>query len=188
MQDFAYLKKYKPILNFTLEFIYNLLISFAGFFMLLFIFGLDSDSVNISTFDWVLSLTFSGIIFILQLSIIIQGLIRKLNFNKNNSDRCAIKLDTINNKLYLTNKKTEIFLKDIVDFDYIKVREGEFFEGHFFLADKNTSKSRIGNLRLKLKNEEVIEVERISDIENVNKKLKSILGEKPKAIIANQIH
>lgn len=181
MEDFAYIKKYKPIFNFCLELVFNIVFSFALFFVILVVFGLDSEGDKLFTFDLVLSLVIAGITFLSLLGVVIPGLIRKIKFNKNNPNSCVIKLDTINEKLYLTNNRTEIFFKDIIDFDYVKVSEREFFVGYSSLSNekvikKSINKSRIGNLRLKLKNGNIVVVERILDIENISKKLKSLLN------------
>ena len=183
MEDFAYIKKYRPIFNFFLEFIFNTAFSFALFFVQLVVFGLDYEGDEVLTFDLVLSLIFTGITFLLLLSYEIPELIKKLKFNKNNPNICAIKLDTINRKLYLTNKETEIFLKDIVDFDYMKVRESEFLGEYSSLTNekvikKAMNKSKVGNLKLKLNNNKLIIIERIVNIENVNKQLDMILKTK----------
>jgi len=181
MEDFAYIKKYKPILNFCLELIFNIAFSFALFFVILVVFGLDSESDKFFTFDLVLSLIIAGTTFLSLLGVVIPGLIRKIKFNKNNPDKCAIRIDVINKQIYIPNKKTKMRFDDIIDFDYIEVGEREFFEGHSSLTNEKTikksiGKSRIGNLRLKLKNEEIVVVERVLNIENISEKLKSLLN------------
>lgn len=183
MEDFAYVKKYKPIFNFLFELLYALILSAIVFFIYLlgdFIMNEDlGETINIIFLS--VDLVIAGTVFFVFMSIAVNGLIRKTKFNKNNPVKCAIKLDTINEKLYLTNKKTEIFLKDIVDFDYIKVSEREFFAVHSSLFNekvikKSINKSRIGNLRIKLKNGKIVVVERVFNIENISEKLKALLN------------
>ena len=144
MQDFAFVKKYKPTLTFILEIIFILIISFILFFVGLVALTLNNTTDEVSTIDIITSAFITLCCLAMLLISSVVSFKNKKKFNKFNQNLCAIKIDILNEILYITNTKKSIPFNEIVDFSYKKIPQREIFDW-FSKSTNKTSKKKYNN-------------------------------------------
>ena len=194
--NFAYIKKYKSVLNLIICTTLSLLVGFLMFFA--FQFDASSDEID---FWFYFDLIFSFIIFITLLSISISAFIKQVKFNRS-TPKYYISL--VNTNAFKINGRL-VYIKDIQNISYKKIHKWELFGeikeskiGESSLPifkfeekiaekatkkaksnyNKSIQKSNLGNIIIELKSSSKIILKRVNNLENAVNEIKNIIKEK----------